>query len=235
MRFCRAAQLRWTRAKFLLLLMTSSSGGALPRSIQLESVRDWKNEGVWILVLMAWCYRLECMIYRSASKNYPLGDIEHDRMADSLHRAIFELDAVVRRAVTHRVGQFLPMSFSTAVATLIALCTELLLKPDIEPTDKLMSEEAVRTGIVFLIASQDTRPSLRWMLKMFSWAFRQTGLDFDTGLHIDDILTQVESPFTSQKSKSNRDLSSIDFGFLDFSSNTLFGSEYILNVDGFAP
>lgn len=90
--------------------MTSSSGGALPRSIQLESVRDWKNEGVWILVLMAWCYRLECMIYRSASKNYPLGDIEHDRMADSLHRAIFELDAVVRRAVTYRVGQFLPMS-----------------------------------------------------------------------------------------------------------------------------
>ncbi|XP_014550314.1 hypothetical protein COCVIDRAFT_43132 [Bipolaris victoriae FI3] len=125
-RFCRAAQRIWTRAKFLSLLMIS----------------------------------LKCMIYRSASKNYPLGDIERNRMADSLHRAIFELDAIVRRAVTYRVGQFLPTSFSTAVATLVALCTELLIKPDIEPTDQLMIEEALRTGIAFPIVSQDTRPSL---------------------------------------------------------------------------
>lgn len=76
----------------------------------MESVRDWKNEGIWVLVLMAWCYRLECIIYRSLRKAYTAEDSEREQVTDSLHRAIFELDAIVRRAVTHRIGQFLPMS-----------------------------------------------------------------------------------------------------------------------------
>lgn len=83
---------------------------ALPRVLRIESVRDWKNEGLWVLVLMCWCYRLECMVYRALRKLYSVGDGDYESTTEALHRAIFELDAIVRRAVTHCVGQLLPMS-----------------------------------------------------------------------------------------------------------------------------
>lgn len=76
----------------------------------MESVRDWENEGIWVLVLMAWCYRLECMLYRTPRKAYVADSNERERMTEILHRAIFELDTIVRRAVTHCMGRLLPMS-----------------------------------------------------------------------------------------------------------------------------
>ena len=82
----------------------------LPSKLRPESVKEWDEEGLWILVLMAWCYRMECNIYRALRK---ANDLVSDDFVDSTRRlqtAIFELDIIVKRAVTHNVGKLLPMS-----------------------------------------------------------------------------------------------------------------------------
>ncbi|KAH7064054.1 fungal-specific transcription factor domain-containing protein [Paraphoma chrysanthemicola] len=206
---------------------------ALPRSLRMESIRQWEDEGIWVLTLMAWCYRLECVTCRSLRKACVAEPSELERFTDLLHKAVFELDAIVRRAVTHRVGQLLPMSFSTAVATMISLCIELLLKPDLRPSDKLVSEEAVRTGIAFLVGSQESWPSLRWMLRMFDWAFAQAGLDFSSGLPRDGTPTQDQGLAQFLENMSSQNLF-VEQGPLDFMGGSLLGGEFMFNSNGFA-
>lgn len=123
---------------------------------------------------------------------------------------------------------------STAVATLIALCIELLVQPGLRPSDKLVSEEAVRTGIAFLVASQETWPSLRWMLKMFDWAFVQAGLDFSSNIQTDGISAQDQGLFTFQKNTASQNFFTTETGYLDFAGSHLFGAEFMLNTNGFA-
>lgn len=53
----------------------------------------------------------------------------------------------------------------------------MLMQTDLALTDKLMCEEAVRTGMVFLAESQHTWTCLRWLLRMFRWALTRCQLD----------------------------------------------------------
>ncbi|PPJ59588.1 hypothetical protein CBER1_01172 [Cercospora berteroae] len=154
---------------------------ALPRELRVESVKSWKQEGIWVLVLMAWCYRMECMFYRALRKpRRPIAP-EWATMTERLHASIFELYTVVRRAITHQVCSLVPMSFSTAVATNVAFCIEMLLSPGLTTSDKLMCEEAIRTGTACLVEQQESRPCLTWMLRLFDWAFTHSGLCFTSG------------------------------------------------------
>ncbi|PIB00684.1 Cutinase transcription factor 1 beta [Cercospora beticola] len=154
---------------------------ALPRELRVESVKSWRQEGVWVLVLMAWCYRMECMFYRALRKPHHPTAPEWAAITERLHASLFELDTVTRRAVTHQVCSLVPMSFSTAVATNVALCIEMLLNPGLTTSDKLMCEEAIRTGTACLVEQQESRPCLTWMLRLFDWAFTHSGLCFTSG------------------------------------------------------
>lgn len=97
-----------------------------------------------------------------------------------------------------------------------------------------MSEEAIRTGIAFLVASQETWPSLRWMLKMFDWAFAQAGLDFRTGIRFDVSMPDGQCLLNGQTNPTDGNLFSADAGVWPFAESHLFGAEFMLNTNGFA-
>jgi hypothetical protein len=83
---------------------------ALPSQLRVESVKNWSEEGLWILVLMAWCYRLKCNVYHTLRKAMNDGGDSIADVVQRFHTAIFELDIIVKRAVTHHIGKLLPMS-----------------------------------------------------------------------------------------------------------------------------
>lgn len=83
---------------------------SLPVQLRPESVKDWNEDGLWTLVLMAWCYRMECNIYRNLNKTFGAIDDSNACYTQRLQTAVSELNIVVKRAVTHKVGKLLPMS-----------------------------------------------------------------------------------------------------------------------------
>ena len=83
---------------------------SLPQELRIEGVQ-WTSDSVWILLVMALCYRLECMVYRSLEKHYKkAGNNAQEWVVQQLHTTIFELDTIVRRATMHQLAPLLPMS-----------------------------------------------------------------------------------------------------------------------------
>jgi hypothetical protein len=82
----------------------------LPKELRIDTVQ-WSNDCGMILVMMGWCYRMECIFYRSLLQYYDSsGKGSRDWALQQMHGAMFELDTIIRRATIHQVGPLLPMS-----------------------------------------------------------------------------------------------------------------------------
>ncbi|KAH6668275.1 fungal-specific transcription factor domain-containing protein [Halenospora varia] len=151
---------------------------SLPGDFRIEGVQ-WTSDSVWILIVMSWCYRLECMVYRSLEKHYEkAGNNAREWVVQRLHSTMFELDTIVRRATMHQLAHLLPMSFSISVATVLALHVGIAVDTSLPKSQRLMSEASIRSGIAYLREAQETWLSLRWTLRLFDWVFKKLGLNF---------------------------------------------------------
>jgi hypothetical protein len=84
---------------------------ALPKELRVEVIQQWNKDSIWILVLMAICYRLECMVYRLLQKHYDkTGAGPREWAIQQLHSAMFELDTIIRRASMRHTAPLLPMA-----------------------------------------------------------------------------------------------------------------------------
>ncbi len=102
---------------------------SLPNDIRMETVAQWTEDNVWILLLFAFSYRMECMFYRTLHKRYQGKDESLDNWAkQGLWSAMFQLDAVIGRVATHGVLKLLPLSLYVEILSFcIAECLNLLL------------------------------------------------------------------------------------------------------------
>lgn len=83
---------------------------ALPFQLTSESVSSWTSEGIWVLVLAAWCCRMECHIYRTLWRSFMHSGMESLPASRGLQDSIFNLDAIIKRAVLHGLCRFMPLT-----------------------------------------------------------------------------------------------------------------------------
>lgn len=84
---------------------------SLPRELRMGGVREWDSSNVWILVIHAFSYRLECLFYRTLRKRAStLSETDATWINHQSHDALFELSTLIRRAMAHEVLQVGPPS-----------------------------------------------------------------------------------------------------------------------------
>jgi hypothetical protein len=90
---------------------------ALPPELHTEAVSDWSRENVWVLVLKAMSYRLECVFYRNLRE--VLGAEEDESRRRALQKqqgAMLEFDAILDRIMLHNLVEFCPLSMYVSCA-----------------------------------------------------------------------------------------------------------------------
>lgn len=79
--------------------------------MHVETVREWSVGNVWVLVLMAMSYRLECIFYRAMRKlPWSLDESTRNQLAKKQQSVMFELDTVTDRVALHDLTPFCPLS-----------------------------------------------------------------------------------------------------------------------------
>lgn len=108
--FLRARSLPTRECERELAKALSSWRKSLPRELQIEGVQSWSSGNIWILLLLAVSYRLECIFYRTVRRKY---QAENNSLCDwassRLWRTMFELDTIVGRVITHEAVALLPI------------------------------------------------------------------------------------------------------------------------------
>ncbi|KAH6972390.1 fungal-specific transcription factor domain-containing protein [Ilyonectria sp. MPI-CAGE-AT-0026] len=83
----------------------------LPPELRMEEVSDWDGSNVWIIVILTFSFRLECLFYRTLRRRAKgLSPADMARVNQRLQGAMFELSTLLRRAMTYDVLQAGPPS-----------------------------------------------------------------------------------------------------------------------------
>ncbi len=85
--------------------------GSIPEELLIDRVTTWTSGNVWIIVLLAMSYRLECVFYRLVRERAK--GVDADALAWSKQRllaSIFELDTLMKRAIVHDLVHLCPPS-----------------------------------------------------------------------------------------------------------------------------
>ena len=80
----------------------------LPPELHLEVVENWSSDTVWLLVLRAMSYRLECVLYRKLRKLYDVG--EKHRAPQKQQNSMLELSAILDRIVLQDLVSCCPLA-----------------------------------------------------------------------------------------------------------------------------
>ena len=81
--------------------------------MRIQNIQEWTSSRIWVLVLMAMSYHLECIFYRTLrerSRERAGTDSLMDPWAQKQQHAMFELDTIIRRVVLAKVAKFCPLS-----------------------------------------------------------------------------------------------------------------------------
>jgi len=115
----------------------SSWRNSLPDELRVSHILEWNQENSWVLVLMAFSYRMECIFYRSLRKANLQNEDVVRHAGHRLVDAIFELNIVIERVVMHQLVQFSSTRFvASTVSPLPRLCRSswLLIQVPLRPT-----------------------------------------------------------------------------------------------------
>jgi hypothetical protein len=84
----------------------------LPEEFSTNRVSSWTSDNVWILFLLAFSYRLECLFYRTAREHFrKSNDAEGVTWCKKqLTGCVFELDTLIGRAIEHDLVKYAPAS-----------------------------------------------------------------------------------------------------------------------------
>lgn len=88
---------------------------SLPPEMRIENVQEWTPSKIWIFVLMAMSYHLECILYRTVRKrgHEDTGtSFVSDRgvQRQKQQNAMFELDTIIKRVVLLKLSRLCPLS-----------------------------------------------------------------------------------------------------------------------------
>ncbi|KAL7930298.1 hypothetical protein V8C35DRAFT_313507 [Trichoderma chlorosporum] len=150
---------------------------SLPESLQASHRQPQvRSDSIWHMVLMNLSYRYESMLCRDLKIKAEGRDPElHQRAAQAVRAAVYELDALLGRAMAYDMLQMLPMSFISVVPTVLALHLEIVVSPSESDTVKSRSRIYIHQAIVFLQQCRDL-PFMKIALELFDWALTKQNL-----------------------------------------------------------
>lgn len=94
-----------------LLESTAQWPASLPNELRMDSISRWDGDSMWVIVMMVWYHRMECLIFRFLVKTYRTANDERENWAtEQLQNALFQLDTSIKRAVMYNMERHLPMS-----------------------------------------------------------------------------------------------------------------------------
>ncbi|KAH8817146.1 hypothetical protein F5884DRAFT_778551 [Xylogone sp. PMI_703] len=195
---------------------------SLPEEFRAERVPSWSSHNMWILLLLAMSYRLECIFYRTLQKRYKTNNATlYDWAVKRLWSCMFELDTIIGRAVMHDdLIDSLPMSFINCVSTVLALYIEVALDPTAPTTQKAMAPIYIRSNMIILRRCQERLPMIKWNAMLFDWVIAYKGLLRD------DAVNTTEAQGSREK---EAELFKPDG---DLFQGENFGSTFMNNVPG---
>ncbi|RFU76657.1 hypothetical protein TARUN_5597 [Trichoderma arundinaceum] len=150
---------------------------SLPESLQITHRHPQvRSDSIWHMVLMMSSYRFESMLFRILKKESGGRDAEISRRAGlGVRVAIYELDAIIGRAMAYDMLQMLPMAFISVVPTVLALHLELVLSSAENDAVKSRSRIYIHQAIVFLQQCRDL-PLIKIALELVDWALTKQNL-----------------------------------------------------------
>jgi hypothetical protein len=84
----------------------------LPDDLLPNRVGSWDSTNVWILILLAFSYRLECIFYRTVREHFRQSSKTEylSWCKQQLVSCVFELDTVMNRLIVHDLVDYAPSS-----------------------------------------------------------------------------------------------------------------------------
>ncbi|CZR65931.1 uncharacterized protein PAC_15831 [Phialocephala subalpina] len=148
---------------------------SLPIELQIGKVGEWSRDSIWILVLMAMSYRLECLFYHALREQYKsAGDERLSTAVERLHLAMFEIDTIVGRVMLYKKWNLCPLSLgtdaessATCAATVVALHIETALDPNASRIQRSISQSRIQSGFLYLREAEKSWTSVKWSVKLF--------------------------------------------------------------------
>lgn len=84
---------------------------ALPPELSAETIHHWSHQNIWVLILRAMSYRLECLLYRKVRRLHGVGcDHLTLRTLQKQQNAMLELDTILDRIIIHDLVSCCPLS-----------------------------------------------------------------------------------------------------------------------------
>ncbi|OAG37863.1 hypothetical protein AYO21_07969 [Fonsecaea monophora] len=151
---------------------------ALPVEFHLEGVGQWTAQNIWILLIIALSYRLECILCRALRQRYQSFN-DHEKAQEAAQKqenALFEVDTVIERVLQNGIAHLFPLSLTTCVSAVLALHIESALQPNISPGQKFVTRARIHTGLTYMRETCEYWGALKWTLRMLEVIVEQTGL-----------------------------------------------------------
>jgi hypothetical protein len=84
----------------------------LPEVLLTDRVKSWSSQNVWVVIIQAMSYRLECVFHRTLREQIrKSSDEDASRWCnEQLFKSIFELDTLMNRAIVNDLVQYAPSS-----------------------------------------------------------------------------------------------------------------------------
>ncbi|KAL2834151.1 hypothetical protein BJY01DRAFT_253104 [Aspergillus pseudoustus] len=150
----------------------------LPPIMLVGTLSELSSDNILVLVLLAFGFRLEAVLYRSAKQYYQSqNDLTSIRkVAQRQEWAMFELSTIIQRASVHEVLHLCPLSFMTCATTILAMRIELALDPAVTERKRLTLKTQIHTEIGYLREASEYWSTIMWSVRLFEAVVARNGL-----------------------------------------------------------
>ncbi|KAH7125996.1 fungal-specific transcription factor domain-containing protein [Dactylonectria macrodidyma] len=149
----------------------------LPSELRMENTWELDEHNIWIIVILTFSYRLECLFYRKLRQRANgTGSDGLVWVNQRLVGAIFELSTLVRRAMAHNILTAGPPAMIVCTTQLMALQIEMALDNDCGKAKKQALKAEIHVILSYLHEIEEKWMNAKWASRVFQWVVRHTGL-----------------------------------------------------------
>ncbi|EHK25589.1 uncharacterized protein TRIVIDRAFT_229678 [Trichoderma virens Gv29-8] len=142
----------------------------------LPNPRQDPRDNPWHIVLIATSYRFQCMLFRWLRKHWEGKDsLLSENANNCLKLAMYELDAIIGRALVHDMLRNLPVAFLTCAPAVLALHLEIVLKSSEPDEVKSRSLIYIHQSLISMKQCRDL-PHIRVALEVAKWVLAKKSL-----------------------------------------------------------
>ncbi|KAL7911545.1 hypothetical protein GGI35DRAFT_443036 [Trichoderma velutinum] len=142
----------------------------------LPKPRQDPRDNPWHIVLIATSYRFQCMLFRWLRKHWEVKDsLLSENANECLKLAMYELDAIIGRALAYDMLRNLPVAFLICAPAVLALHLEIVLRSSESDDLKSRSLIYIQQSLIFMKQCRDL-PQIQVALGVAEWVLTKKAL-----------------------------------------------------------